>query len=381
MEIKETEKEVQDIPYKTIENNITYISEVSQLKESIEEKKKEIIEEPAKTTRVKDDEVLIEEKALDSLFDKEGLGDKDTSEEKINQKPDKKIKESDSLLRSKKDNGAEKKETEFSSKSSFGPTIDSKQEIVANNKKSGSYNLSKNEFTQIIEETTHHKMIIITNENIEPKDPIKDQDIVQTLKETKPSKEEKSTIAEINHITPKETKERGKHTPSDFKNSVSQLELIGDLKLEIRIEEGKKDNIKVSLFLKDFPIKRRNRPLKKSEIKPIKIEPLIIQRADDKILMIVNHLKEGIYDILIEPTNPVSLSVTIKFYEKSPNEKIKNLGIIKIEKKTTIAKILSPEGILWEDESYFDGYIEDSESVTKFNNSSGLIWREYKEEE
>jgi len=37
-----------------------------------------------------------------------------------------------------------------------------------------------------------------------------------------------------------------------------------------------------------------------------------------------------------------------------------------------------PEGILWDDDSSFSGNMEDSESITKFNAETGVVWREYK---
>ena len=46
--------------------------------------------------------------------------------------------------------------------------------------------------------------------------------------------------------------------------------------------------------------------------------------------------------------------------------------------QTEIARLLMPEGILWEEDSSFSGTIEDSDSVTKFNSDSGLVWKEYR---
>jgi len=36
-----------------------------------------------------------------------------------------------------------------------------------------------------------------------------------------------------------------------------------------------------------------------------------------------------------------------------------------------------PDAILWDDESAFSGSMEDSNSVTKFNSETGLVWKEY----
>lgn len=49
-----------------------------------------------------------------------------------------------------------------------------------------------------------------------------------------------------------------------------------------------------------------------------------------------------------------------------------------ISGKTEVARLLMPEGILWEDETAFSGTIEDSDSITKLNAESGLVWKEYR---
>jgi len=43
-------------------------------------------------------------------------------------------------------------------------------------------------------------------------------------------------------------------------------------------------------------------------------------------------------------------------------------------------KFILPEGIFWDDESYFSGSIESSESITKFNDTTGVVWKEQKDE-
>ena len=48
--------------------------------------------------------------------------------------------------------------------------------------------------------------------------------------------------------------------------------------------------------------------------------------------------------------------------------------------KQLIVKFILPEGIFWDDESYFTGAIESSDSVTKFNDTTGIVWKEDKEE-
>jgi hypothetical protein len=38
-----------------------------------------------------------------------------------------------------------------------------------------------------------------------------------------------------------------------------------------------------------------------------------------------------------------------------------------------------PEELFWDDTSSFSGSIEDSRSITRFRNDTGLLWKEDKE--
>jgi hypothetical protein len=51
---------------------------------------------------------------------------------------------------------------------------------------------------------------------------------------------------------------------------------------------------------------------------------------------------------------------------------------MRVADKMPILKILMPEGIRWDDTDYFDGNIENSESITRYNKNDHLVWRELK---
>ncbi len=36
-----------------------------------------------------------------------------------------------------------------------------------------------------------------------------------------------------------------------------------------------------------------------------------------------------------------------------------------------------PEAVFWDDGDYFTGEIEGPDSVTKFNDETGLVWKEF----
>jgi hypothetical protein len=38
-----------------------------------------------------------------------------------------------------------------------------------------------------------------------------------------------------------------------------------------------------------------------------------------------------------------------------------------------------PDAVFWDDEKFFSGSIEDSDSITKFNAETGFVWKEGKD--
>lgn len=155
----------------------------------------------------------------------------------------------------------------------------------------------------------------------------------------------------------------------------------GDLKLEVRRRWAGKGNLKINILFREFSRNRRSVPFQRYEIENDSIVvPLIVNYTEDISLYVVRKTMEGVYYIFAEASDkePVEAEFLLKLSEGSTISQQKVIGIKKIEGKILIARVLMPEGILWDDDSYFSGIIEDSESVTKFNTSDGLVWKEYK---
>jgi hypothetical protein len=274
-------------------------------------------EETIKTARIKENDAPMIEKAIDSLFDNEGVDNKEV-------KP----------------------------------------------------------FKEKTDEVHSQPSLSLQNKKAEIKINIKEKEIVATHLPSLAAPSQ-STAQEIKSSSIDKISElQDKETLADLPETKGAIlfEPYGDLKFEIKIEEGLINNLKTTITYREFLKKQRNRPLKKSEVKYIRVEPKIINRGDNIIIVIVETAGEGIYKFMIESDNkPFKASLAVKLYEKSAKEKSKTLGTMTVNDKTIAAKILMPEGILWDDDSYFSGYMEDSESITKFNTDSGLIWKEYKE--
>lgn len=163
--------------------------------------------------------------------------------------------------------------------------------------------------------------------------------------------------------------------PSESKGLVIPV-VHGDLKL---IVVGG-DEVKLTFLLREYPKSRRNRRLTRTEARRMqKLTPTIVKTTEQTTQAVIETATEGVY-ILIAETEagyPTEADFTIEFFEVSAKRRIKSLGTKNVSGSVVIAKVLMPEGILWDDESAFTGSMLDSDSTTKFNAGTGLIWKEY----
>ncbi|HTP66859.1 MAG TPA: hypothetical protein VMJ66_15815 [Geobacteraceae bacterium] len=157
--------------------------------------------------------------------------------------------------------------------------------------------------------------------------------------------------------------------------------LRGDLKLEIVGEDDLLQQIKVTALFRDYPRARRNRPLTLSESQHSRtMSPILIRSGEKARQAVIEIAGEGVYEFVVETgsTQPVDVVFAVKLYDPGSKSQTKPLGTRQIIQKESIVKVLMPEGILWSEDAAFSGSLEDSNSVTKFNSDSGLLWKEYK---
>jgi hypothetical protein len=158
---------------------------------------------------------------------------------------------------------------------------------------------------------------------------------------------------------------------------ILQPPIAGDLKLVIT---GDAD-VTVEAFFRPFPKNRRSKPFTRREAESRRsVLPKMVRTKENVHEAVVEIAEEGIYTILVRTGNgkPGSAGFVLKIRESLPGAATKNIGSRKIDGTIEVAKILMPEGILWNDDSSFTGNMEDSESITKFDAGTGLVWREYK---
>ena len=175
--------------------------------------------------------------------------------------------------------------------------------------------------------------------------------------------------AKINHQTTSTEK------PPETRGIVI-ASLRGDLKMVIAGDSS----IKLLVTFREFPKARRNRVQTRAEAqREQRIVPVFVRTQQETREAVIETAREGIYQFSAESeqVEPAKATFTLKLFETGSREKVTQIGTRNISGKVVLAKILMPEGILWDDEAAFTGSLEDSNSTTKFNAHTGLYWREY----
>lgn len=155
----------------------------------------------------------------------------------------------------------------------------------------------------------------------------------------------------------------------------------GDLKLEIIGKSELLNGIKISVNFRPYPQNRHNRPMTRSEAgRFAKLVPLHARPNENTLQAVITVAGDGIYDFRLESGAPagVMLDFYLKIHENTGRAATRRIGARTVSNNAEIARVLMPEALLWEDDSAFSGNLESSDSISKFNTETGLIWREYK---
>lgn len=153
--------------------------------------------------------------------------------------------------------------------------------------------------------------------------------------------------------------------------------LAGDLKIVITGSE----DIKVEAVFREFRKIRRKKPLSRGEARTVRNAP--VKRARTSINVheaAIETAEEGVYCLTVRSSDgkPVTAAFVLKIRASGREAVTRNLGRRTLADGALLARILMPEGILWDDDEYFTGSMEDSDSITKFHTEDGLVWREYR---
>jgi hypothetical protein len=166
-------------------------------------------------------------------------------------------------------------------------------------------------------------------------------------------------------------------TPPKKPQIIFQPPVFGDLKLIITTA----GSVTVEADFREFRKSRRQRPLTRWEAKNHRAVIFKIARTREHVHeAVLASTEEGIYVLSAKAVDggPLKALITLKINDYGLGGRTVTLGNRTINGSTVLARILMPEGILWDDESAFTGSMTDGDSVTKFNAETGLVWREYR---
>jgi len=154
----------------------------------------------------------------------------------------------------------------------------------------------------------------------------------------------------------------------DIEVAIREISLpAGIATVQVLYVEYPKGRHKKGMSLRDF--RRGSRVL----------HPLVVRTGPDSIRVVLDAAPDGIYDFrAVTGAGSVQGSCQLFLFGRSTRRRLVPLGQRRLEESRSIVKILMPEGLLWEDDKAFDGTMEDADSTTKFQSSTGIIWKEYR---
>jgi len=183
-------------------------------------------------------------------------------------------------------------------------------------------------------------------------------------------------IAEVKP-EPKEAKVGGKKPPLGI--PAPDILLLKDIKIEVLSTDTEMSGLLFSLFKNAHPMEGRKH--KEMDVATER-EEVPASASGGKKLFSVAKAEKGIYTFTIENKGEKAYdtSVVFRIFEGKPGEKIKEFKAVQLQPGTVLKlKFVLPEAVFWDDEYYFTGTIESSNTLTKFNDRTGLIWKEEKD--
>jgi hypothetical protein len=169
--------------------------------------------------------------------------------------------------------------------------------------------------------------------------------------------------------------EKAPQQPQPQERGTTFASLQGDLKLTVA-----GDGVKLTVAFRELPRSRRDRTPTKAEARRLQqVAPVTAKRDERTKEAVIEKAGEGVYIFSAEPetAKEAQASFTLTIFEAGKREKTASIGTRTLQAKTVVARVLMPEGVLWDDDSAFTGSLEDSDSTTKFNAQTGLYWKEY----
>ena len=149
------------------------------------------------------------------------------------------------------------------------------------------------------------------------------------------------------------------------------------------LKETDISNISMRLLKNVHPM--ANRREKQTEVSLLegKREPHSADTSAVRKMFSVLRTAEGAYTFAIRNQENETFAADLAFFifPGKKGERTKKYAAVELSPHTTVRfKFILPEAIFWDDEEHFSGKIENSDTMTKFNQKTGFVWKETKDE-
>jgi len=127
---------------------------------------------------------------------------------------------------------------------------------------------------------------------------------------------------------------------------------------------------------------RPEHPDDRAQAIPLKTFGLLPHGGPPEIFYLRTKLRPGVYTFVLRYKSPVSVSGVrpILYLADGSSLTVRDLPplVLNGTRKVVLAKVLLPQGVLWEQDEWFTGRSESADTVTKFRFPDGISWSERK---
>ncbi len=169
--------------------------------------------------------------------------------------------------------------------------------------------------------------------------------------------------------------------PESAPQAKAEIGLPVYLPMDIEVEvffEGEDAGVSVRLLRKAHPMARGKGEKGQADLADELEKRSIVGSASLKQVFSLARASKGVYSFIVESGDVRQVDLTFRLYGGRSSEKLKEYKRVEIGRETPPleVKFIMPEAVFWDDEDYFAGTIEGPGAVTKFNDETGLIWKE-----
>ena len=154
-----------------------------------------------------------------------------------------------------------------------------------------------------------------------------------------------------------------------------------DIRIEISMKDPDNDEVSFHLIKKGHPLDEKRNSMREKEIELVEDTSMDYTEGYKRVFSTVK-AEKGVYIFIIKNNGSKGYEADIMFkiFEGKQGERKKEYKTVALPPNTTLKyKFIIPEAVFWDDEDYFTGTIESSKTLTKYNEKTGLIWREEKD--